>query len=46
MSNAQTGEVNIVRYVAAEDVGTVINPAVVEGQIIGGISRRASARRC
>ncbi len=33
----QTGEVKIVRYVAAEDVGTVINPSVVEGQIIGGI---------
>ena len=37
--DAQTGEVNIVRYVAAEDVGTVINPAVVEGQIIGGIAQ-------
>jgi carbon-monoxide dehydrogenase large subunit len=33
----QTGAVKIVRYVATEDVGTVINPAVVEGQIIGGI---------
>ena len=29
----------IVRYVAAEDVGTIINPAVVEGQIIGGIAQ-------
>jgi len=37
--DAQTGEVNIVRYVAAEDVGTIINPAVVEGQIIGGIAQ-------
>ena len=27
----KTGQVEIVRYVAAEDVGTVINPAVVEG---------------
>jgi carbon-monoxide dehydrogenase large subunit len=35
----QTGHVKIVRYVAAEDVGTVINPAVVEGQIIGGIAQ-------
>ncbi len=33
----QTGDVKIVRYVAAEDVGTIINPSVVEGQIIGGI---------
>ena len=35
----QTGQVKIVRYVAAEDVGTIINPAVVEGQIIGGIAQ-------
>ena len=37
--DAQTGEVKILRYVAAEDVGTVINPSVVEGQIIGGIAQ-------
>jgi carbon-monoxide dehydrogenase large subunit len=37
--DAQTGQVKILRYVAAEDVGTVINPAVVEGQIIGGIAQ-------
>jgi aerobic carbon-monoxide dehydrogenase large subunit len=37
--NPQTGEIKIVRYVAAEDVGTIINPAVVEGQIIGGIAQ-------
>jgi carbon-monoxide dehydrogenase large subunit len=37
--DAQTGEVKILRYVAAEDVGTMINPAVVEGQIIGGIAQ-------
>jgi carbon-monoxide dehydrogenase large subunit len=35
----KTGEVEVVRYVAAEDVGTLINPAVVEGQIIGGIAQ-------
>jgi carbon-monoxide dehydrogenase large subunit len=35
----QTGQVTIVRYVATEDVGTIINPAVVEGQIIGGIAQ-------
>jgi carbon-monoxide dehydrogenase large subunit len=35
----KTGHVKIVRYVATEDVGTVINPAVVEGQIIGGIAQ-------
>ena len=35
----RTGHVEILRYVASEDVGTVINPAVVEGQIIGGIAQ-------
>jgi carbon-monoxide dehydrogenase large subunit len=35
----KTGHVEILRYVASEDVGTVINPAVVEGQIIGGIAQ-------
>ncbi len=32
-----TGKVTIQRYVAVDDVGKVINPMVVEGQIIGGI---------
>ena len=32
-----TGEVEIQRYVAVEDCGNVINPMVVEGQIVGGI---------
>ncbi len=35
----QTGQVKILRYVAAEDVGNMINPKVVEGQIIGGIAQ-------
>lgn len=35
----ETGAVEIIRYVAAEDVGRLINPAVVEGQIIGGIAQ-------
>lgn len=34
-----TGHVEIVRYVAAEDVGNMINPTVVRGQIIGGIAQ-------
>jgi carbon-monoxide dehydrogenase large subunit len=32
-----TGEVTIQRYVAVDDVGKVINPMIVEGQIQGGI---------
>jgi carbon-monoxide dehydrogenase large subunit len=32
-----TGEVTITRYVAVDDVGKVINPMIVNGQIVGGI---------
>jgi carbon-monoxide dehydrogenase large subunit len=31
------GEVKILRYVAADDVGRVINPMIVDGQVHGGI---------
>jgi xanthine dehydrogenase molybdenum-binding subunit len=34
--NIETGAVNIVRYIAAHDVGTAINPVALEGQIYGG----------
>ncbi|MGH2521830.1 MAG: xanthine dehydrogenase family protein molybdopterin-binding subunit, partial [Anaerolineales bacterium] len=33
----ETGEVTIQRYVAVDDVGKVINPMVVDGQLVGGI---------
>lgn len=33
--DTSTGETNVVHYVAAHDVGTAINPAAVEGQVIG-----------
>jgi carbon-monoxide dehydrogenase large subunit len=36
-----TGKVRIVRYSAVDDVGTVINPMIVEGQIHGGIAQGA-----
>ena len=32
-----TGEIEIQKYIAVEDCGNVINPMVVEGQIVGGI---------
>jgi carbon-monoxide dehydrogenase large subunit len=32
-----TGGVKILRYVAMQDSGTLINPMMVEGQVIGGI---------
>lgn len=34
-----TGEVRVVNYVAAQDVGFAINPAAVEGQIHGGVAQ-------
>lgn len=34
-----TGEVHIKRYVAAQDVGFPINPALVEGQMTGGVAQ-------
>jgi carbon-monoxide dehydrogenase large subunit len=32
-----TGHVKLERYVIAHDAGNIINPAVVEGQIVGGV---------
>ncbi len=35
----ETGEVRVLEYVAAQDVGFAINPAEVEGQIHGGVTQ-------
>jgi carbon-monoxide dehydrogenase large subunit len=35
--HADTGKVDVQRYVAVDDVGKTINPLIVEGQIQGGI---------
>jgi len=37
--DTETGEVEIVRYVAVDDVGTVINPTIVDGQVQGGLAQ-------
>lgn len=37
--DADTGFVKIKRWISAEDCGTMINPAVVEGQIAGGLAQ-------
>jgi carbon-monoxide dehydrogenase large subunit len=34
--DVQTGQVTLTRYIVSEDVGPMINPNVVEGQIAGG----------
>jgi aerobic carbon-monoxide dehydrogenase large subunit len=35
--DTETGVVEIVKYAAVDDVGTVINPLLVDGQVVGGV---------
>jgi carbon-monoxide dehydrogenase large subunit len=35
----ETGHVEILRYVVAEDCGAMINPMIVEGQVHGGVAQ-------
>ena len=35
----QTGEIEVVDYTAVDDVGVMLNPAVIEGQIMGGVAQ-------
>jgi carbon-monoxide dehydrogenase large subunit len=35
----ETGKVTIVRYVAVDDVGNVINPMIVDGMVHGGVAQ-------
>jgi carbon-monoxide dehydrogenase large subunit len=37
--DTQTGKVEIRKYVAVDDVGKVINPMIVEGQVHGGVAQ-------
>jgi aerobic carbon-monoxide dehydrogenase large subunit len=37
--DTDTGEVTIRSYVAVDDVGTVVNPLIVDGQLHGGIAQ-------
>ncbi len=37
--DADTGGVKLLRYVAVDDVGTIINPMIVDGQLHGGITQ-------
>ncbi len=41
--DVETGQVRVVRYVVAEDCGPVINPAVVDGQVRGGVAQGIGA---
>ena len=37
--DAETGEVTIGRYTLVDDIGTVINPMIAEGQLHGGLAQ-------
>ena len=37
--DTETGKVDIVKYVAVDDCGTVINPMIVDGQVHGGVAQ-------
>jgi aerobic carbon-monoxide dehydrogenase large subunit len=39
----ETGDTRLVRYVAVDDVGTIVNPLIVEGQVHGGIAQGVAA---
>jgi carbon-monoxide dehydrogenase large subunit len=41
--DTETGDARLVRYVAVDDVGTVVNPIIVDGQVHGGITQGISA---
>jgi carbon-monoxide dehydrogenase large subunit len=37
--DTETGAVELLRYIAVDDVGTVVNPIIVDGQIQGGLAQ-------
>jgi carbon-monoxide dehydrogenase large subunit len=41
--DVETGQVRVDRYVVAEDCGQLINPAIVEGQVRGGVAQGIGA---
>ncbi|WP_420639235.1 xanthine dehydrogenase family protein molybdopterin-binding subunit [Candidatus Poriferisocius sp.] len=41
--DAETGEIGIDRYVVVEDCGEMIHPAIVDGQILGGVAQGIAA---
>jgi carbon-monoxide dehydrogenase large subunit len=44
--DCDTGEIHILRYWGVDDIGTVINPMIVEGQIQGGIAQGLGQALC
>lgn len=44
--NTETGQLRVLRYVVAQDVGRAINPTVVEGQIEGSVAQGLGYALC
>jgi carbon-monoxide dehydrogenase large subunit len=40
--DVETGEARLIRHVAVDDCGTILNPALVEGQVHGGVAQGAA----
>jgi carbon-monoxide dehydrogenase large subunit len=40
--DAETGDAKLVRHIAVDDCGTVLNPMLVQGQVHGGIAQGAA----
>ena len=41
--DTETGDTRLVRYAAVDDVGAVVNPQIVDGQVHGGITQGIAA---
>jgi len=41
--DTDTGDTRLVRYVAVDDVGNPVNPAIIDGQVHGGITQGIAA---
>ena len=37
--DTETGRLRVVKYVAVDDCGTLVNPALVDGQVQGGVAQ-------
>ena len=42
----ETGGIEILRYTVEDDVGTVVNPLILEGQIMGGVAQGLGQALC
>ena len=41
--DTETGDTRLVRYVAVDDVGNPVNPAIIDGQVHGGVTQGIAA---